>query len=231
MTEARAPPEAAAPAGAHSASAAIPALRIVSSARCLRISIVNTLIERSDRFEDGGQTLADTDAEGRDPILAAAALQLADQGAGEAGAGAAERVAEGDRAAVDVEALLLDPELASAGEDLRGEGLAQLDQVELVDRQAGVLQRAGDGLDRPDAHEGGVDPRDTGGDHPRQRLGADLLDAFLGGDQHAGGAVVQGRGVAGGDRPPLAKDRSQLLQLLQGGIGARSLVGLDEGGL
>ena len=85
------------------------------------------------RFEDRRQALADADAHGGDAVLAAAAAQLADQGAGEAGAGAAERVAEGDRAAVDVEPLLLDAELAGAGEDLGGEGLVELDQVDLVD--------------------------------------------------------------------------------------------------
>ena len=102
----------------------------------------STLVERSDGFEDGGQTLADADAEGGDAVLAAAAAQLADEGAGEAGAGAAERVAEGDRAAVDVEALLLDPQLAGAGEDLRGEGLVQLDQVDLVDASGRRSARA-----------------------------------------------------------------------------------------
>jgi len=62
--------------------------------------------------------LADADAEGRDAVFAAAPAQLADQGAGEAGARAAERVAEGDRAAVDVEPLFVDPELAGAGEKI-----------------------------------------------------------------------------------------------------------------
>ena len=47
---------------------------------------------------------------------AAAAPQLAGEGADEARAGAAERVAERDRAAVDVELLLVDAELARAGE-------------------------------------------------------------------------------------------------------------------
>src|SRR6476646_8447451 len=133
MIEACAPPGADAPAGAHSASARIAPLRIANSRRCPCINTSNTLVERSDRFKDGGQTLADPDAEGDRPVAAAAPLQLAHQGAGEAGAGAAERVAEGDRAAVDVEPLLLDPELAGAGENLRGEGLVQLDQVDLVE--------------------------------------------------------------------------------------------------
>ena len=47
-------------------------------------------------------------------------------------------MAEGDRAAVDVELLLVDAELADAGEDLGGEGLVDLDQVDLVELEAGV---------------------------------------------------------------------------------------------
>ena len=51
--------------------------------------------------------------------------------------------------------------------------------------------------------------------------------AGLGGDQRAGGAVVEGRGVAGGDGAALAEGRAQLRHLLQRGVGARALVGLD----
>src|SRR6185436_1619738 len=62
----------------------------------------------SDGFEDRRQSLPDADAHGRDAVAATAAAQLADQGGGEAGAGAAERVAEGDRSPVDVELLFVD---------------------------------------------------------------------------------------------------------------------------
>ena len=42
--------------------------------------------------------LADADAKGRDPVAGPAAAQLPDKRGHQAGAGAAERVAEGDRA-------------------------------------------------------------------------------------------------------------------------------------
>src|SRR5262245_32802833 len=131
-------------------------------------------------FEDRRQALADADAHRRDPVAAAAAAELVKEGGGEAGAGAAERVAEGDRAAVDVEPLLVDPELADAGEDLRGEGLVELDQVDLVELEAGGGEGTGDRLDRADPHVGGVDAGDAGGDDPAEGLGAELLDAGLG---------------------------------------------------
>ena len=77
-----------------------------------------------------------------DAVAPAAAAQLADQRAEQAGARAAERVAERDRAAVDVELLRASmPSSRDAGEHLGGEGLVELDQVDVVDRQAGALER------------------------------------------------------------------------------------------
>src|SRR3954454_21717649 len=74
-----------------------------------------------------GKALADADAERRDSVAPAAAAQLVHQRRHQAGAGAAERMAERDRTAVHVELLLVDPQLLDAGEDLGGERLVQLD--------------------------------------------------------------------------------------------------------
>src|SRR5205085_8190765 len=50
------------------------------------------------------------------------------------------------------------------------------------------------------------------------------ISVFLGGDQGAGCAVVEGRGVTGGDTAALPEDRAQLRQALGRGVGARPLV-------
>ena len=86
-------------------------------------------------------------------------------------------------------------------------------------------------LDRADAHVGGVDAGDTAGEDPAEGLGAELFDARLRRDQGAGGAVVQGRGVARGHRPALAEDGAELRHALQRGVRARPLVGPDDHGL
>src|SRR4051794_8860056 len=52
--------------------------------------------------------------------------------------------------------------------------------------------------------------------------------APLRGEQEAGGAVVEAGGVAGGDGASLAEGRPQFCELLQRGVGARPLVGLDR---
>ena len=61
---------------------------------------------------------------------------------GDAGAARAERVAQGDGAAVDVGALAVEAELPLDGQVLGGEGLVDLDQVHVVQREARALQRA-----------------------------------------------------------------------------------------
>src|SRR5688572_21003152 len=84
-------------------------------------------------LDDRRDALPDPHAQRGDPVTGPAASQLPDQGGQDAGPGAAERVAEGDRPAVHVQSLLLDPELADAGQYLGGERLVDLDQVDLVE--------------------------------------------------------------------------------------------------
>jgi hypothetical protein len=75
------------------------------------------------------------------------------------GAGAAERVAEGDRAAVDVQPIRIDRKLAKAGEHLGRERFVQLDEIDLVERQAGDLQDLADRGNRPRSESAPARPR------------------------------------------------------------------------
>jgi hypothetical protein len=76
--------------------------------------------------------------------------------------GGAEGVAEGDGAAVDVGLLAVEAELLLDREVLRGEGLVDLDEVHLVERELGA--RGGQRLDRrdgADAHDLRLDAGDA----------------------------------------------------------------------
>ena len=129
---------------------------------CVRIS------PRPCPLEQRGLALADADAQRREPVAAAAAAQLVRERDDEPGAAHAERVAERDRAAVDVHALLVEAEVAHDGEALRGEGLVQLDQVDVADLHARARQQLAHGGNRPDAHDARVDARDgAAGEAPR----------------------------------------------------------------
>ena len=108
------------------------------------------------------------------PYRPLAATELVEQRHDEPRTAHPERVADRDRAAVDVHALLVDPEVAHHGERLRGERLVQLDEVDVLDRDAGAVEQLADGRDRADAHHGGIDARDGRADEGPERLDAEI---------------------------------------------------------
>jgi hypothetical protein len=73
-------------------------------------------------------------------------------------------------------------------------------RVEVGDGPAGLLQRLAGGRDRAGAHDRRVDAGGGPGGDAGERLQAALL-GFVGAHQHqGGGAVIEARGVGGGDR-------------------------------
>src|SRR5712692_9222200 len=104
--------------------------------RAMRSNIVRTAAgSRSemslDPLPDGGDALADPDAHRGQAVLGVAVCHLAHERTDQAGAAAAEWVAQGDRTAVDIDPLLIQPEQPHARERLRGEGLVELDDADV----------------------------------------------------------------------------------------------------
>ena len=88
-----------------------------------------------------GDAHAAADAQRGEALLGVAALHLVQQRVEHARAGGADRMADGDGAAVDVDLVGVPAEALVDGAGLGGEGLVGLDQVEILDRPAGFLQR------------------------------------------------------------------------------------------
>ena len=86
---------------------------------------------RTRHADDQRVALAAAAAQRRGADAAAAALQLERQVQGDPGAGHADRVAQRDGAAVDVDLVLVDAQLAGRDEPDRGERLVDLDEVEV----------------------------------------------------------------------------------------------------
>ena len=86
-----------------------------------------------------------------------------------------------------------------AGEHLRGEGFVEFDQVKVLQRQPGALQRFLRGRNRADAHDRRTDSRNRPGDQPGERLQAVLVGHFARHHETGGGAVILAAGIAGGD--------------------------------
>src|SRR4051794_14316654 len=101
-----------------------------------------------------GDTHAAADAERREALLGIAPAHLVQQRCQHARAGSADRVTERNRAAVDVDLLGIPAEVLVHRAGLRGEGLIGLDQVEILDLPAGLLQRGARSRDRAGAHDG-----------------------------------------------------------------------------
>src|SRR5689334_15537996 len=114
-------------------------------------------------------------AERREPVLRSATAELVQERHDDARSRAPDRVAERDRAAVHVEALLRDAELAVAREHLRREGLVELDEVVVVDREPVELLERAHGGHGADAHALRVDAGLRRGSDDRERLEAELL--------------------------------------------------------
>src|SRR6266851_3321321 len=85
---------------------------------------------------------ATAEAEGSQTAPAAAPAQLVDQCGEYAGAAGADGVAEGDGAAVDVDALPVPIQFFAVGGGLGGEGFVDLDQVKVADLQSREGQHA-----------------------------------------------------------------------------------------
>src|SRR5438874_12402952 len=92
-------------------------------------------------FEQTRAALAAADAHRHDAPLGLAAGAFLEEVAGETRAGHAEGMADRDRAAVDVVLGGIDAELVARVEALAGEGLVELPEIDVVDRQAMALQQ------------------------------------------------------------------------------------------
>src|SRR5690606_18667017 len=131
--------------------------------------------------------------------------ELAGEGQEEARAGRAERVAERDRAAVDVDLVAVEVERLLDAEVLPRERLVDLEQVDVLDLHAGALARRLDRGDRPDAHDLGRHTGDRPRDDARDRRDPELLRALRGRHDERRRAVDDAGRVAGGDGPALAE--------------------------
>jgi phosphohistidine phosphatase SixA len=97
-----------------------------------------------ERSQDGGVALtaAATERHGGDP--ATATTQFGQGAERDARAGHAHRVTQRDGATVDVHLLLADAEVVAGGETDRGEGLVDLEDVDVANLDVGLLRRLED---------------------------------------------------------------------------------------
>src|SRR5438034_5165181 len=101
-------------------------------------------------LEDDGESLPAADAQRREPQGGSGCPQLVRQRQDDPGAAHTDRVPQADAPTVHVEPVTVELQLAFARDDLRGEGLVDLDPLEVVDRQPGRVQDLLRGGHRPE---------------------------------------------------------------------------------
>ncbi|MCO5556213.1 hypothetical protein L7F22_009759 [Adiantum nelumboides] len=168
----------------------------------------------AEELEDGGVGLAAALAHGLQAVADAVVAHVVHERGHDPGAGAAERVAERDRAAVRVEpggdVAVVVGDVGQPGQRHRGEGLVDLERADLVQRQAGALQRLLRRRDRRGQHDHRVGAGEHRGVHPRDR-GQPSSRAFSEALERAAAADTLVGGDAG-DRGDLAVEAAVVLR-------------------
>ena len=137
-------------------------------------------------------------------------------------------MAQGDARAVDVGAGGVEPQLPYHVNGLGGEGLVQLDQVDVVQGDARALQHLARRWHGAGAHVGRLDAR-HGPAHPTHARRDALRGRALGRhDDERGSGVVHPRGVAGGHRATVLEGGPERCELLDAGICARVLISAHD---
>ncbi|MBI2705291.1 MAG: SDR family oxidoreductase [Actinobacteria bacterium] len=175
-----------------------------------------------------GHALAAADAHRFEPEGLVGLLKPVDERGHDAGAGHAEGMTQRDRATVHVQLVPRDAELLRRRDDLSGERLVDLDEVDVVDGHPGAGQGLLGRLDRAEPHDLGVERRHTACNNAGQRLETERSSLRVTHHDNRGGAVVQRAGVAGSDRPVGAEHRLQLGQLLDRRPGTDAVVLADR---
>src|SRR2546423_7847655 len=166
-------------------------------------------------FDEHRAAEAAADADRRHAALLPGALQCFQQMQHDARARGADRVAERDGAAVDVQPVLI--ELAEraieakllaavllvfpggeAAEHLRRERLVDLPVIEIVEAEPVALEDRRRRMHRPEAHLRRIEAGPFGVDDAPERLQSILFQRVLGREQQPRGAVGDLRAVAGG---------------------------------
>src|SRR5229473_2083109 len=180
-----------------------------------------------DRLEGECDPLAAADAQGDEAAPQAVTPHRMDEAGGEHGPGRADRMAMRDGAALDIDDVLGETELARHHDRDRRERLVDLDPLDFGGAPAGALERLLDGRNGSEPEHPGLDRRDAPGDETRHRDDAARRRPLLLHQHRRRRPAVQSWRVAGGDGAAVAEGGLQCRQRLERRAGPWVLVGLE----
>src|SRR5579871_5174820 len=140
-------------------------------------------------LDDGRGAHAAADTQRHQRGLLVGALELVEHGAQNHRAGSAERMAERDRAAIDIDLGIVDVECLNVAQHHRGKGFVEFEQIDVGFLHARSLEQLFGNVHGPRQHHRGL--RADIGERADfcPRLQAMLLACLLAAEQHCGGAV------------------------------------------
>ena len=139
-----------------------------------------------------------------------------------------DRMAMCDGAALDIDDVLGEPEFPDERQDDRREGLVDLHALDVAERPTSAIQGLPHRGNRPETEQAGFDRADPEGHKTGHRRQAMLLGPAGIRNDHARGAAVEARCIAGGNGSSLAESRLQLGQRLQRCVRAVVLILVED---
>ena len=195
-----------------------------------------TAVQRKEKIHDktfllrnpnGSHTHTSTNTHTGDTDLLVGALQLRQECANLASSGAAERVSKGNSTTLGVDLFLRNTQFVGAPHALRGEGLVDLVDVDIVLGDTSLLQGNRDGLPGTDTHQEGLDTDHAGGDVFADDLLAQTLSGGPLHQQDGSSTVGDLRSITGVDGAILGEGGADLAERLGGDALTDTIVRLD----
>src|ERR1700733_841661 len=180
-------------------------------------------------FKNTSGALAAAYAHGDQTVFRIAARHFQQDGGGEFGSRAPERMAQGDGASIDVDYFRIDAGLLDDGQGLHAEGLVQFDDADIAESEAGHFEGFGNGYNRADAHDFRRDAAGGEADEAGHGLKTQFAGFALGHDQGGGGAIAGLGRVAGRDRAARVEHGFEPGERLKGGVRAGAFVFSEDG--
>src|SRR3984957_14077923 len=200
----------------------------------------------SHRLDQHGAALPAADAFGGDAALQAEPLHGVNEMQHDAVAARADRMADADRAAVDVEPVARDraggaveaEHLAAelgilpcreTTEHLRREGFVELPQLDVAEGKLMATQQRGRAVDRAEAHDRRIERRPFAVDDDGPGRELVRFHGVFRGENHPGGAVGDLRAVAGRHLAPgPLEGRPELAEVVGAAVGPHAVVVVVE---
>ena len=140
---------------------------------------------------------------------------LVNQSSENAAAGARNRMSQRDGAAIGIQPLAIEMQIAVAGQHLRGKGFVQFDRVVIFHLRARALAQAAHCGHRADAHHARIDRRNRSVHDPRDRFQIQLANFFLAREHHRRRAVRDAARIPRAHAAALAEHWRQLRERLE----------------